>query len=126
MLTQTRLILLGMLIVPLAGCGTEPICTDEIVPGVVVEIRDAFDDVPLAANARGAVHQGTFVDSLRPHGSVGDGTLISRAAADERPGEYLIRVEHVSYLTWEDVVLVRANECHVETVLVSAYLSRVS
>ena len=124
--TEARLISLGILAVLLASCGTEPICTDETVPGVVVEIRDSFDDAPLAANARGAVHQGTFVDSLRPHGWVGNGTLISRAAADERPGDYLIIVQHEGYLAWEGIARVRVNECHVETMLVSAYLDRVS
>ena len=122
---EASLIALGMLVVLLASCGTEPICTDETVPGVVVEIRDSFDDAPLAANARGAVHQGTFIDSLRPHSWAGNGTLLARAAADERRGEYLITVEHEGYLAWEGFTRVRANECHVETMLVSAYLDRV-
>ena len=125
MQTEIGLIALGMLVLPLAGCGTEPICTDETVPGVVVEIRDAFDDAPLAANARGAVHEGTFVDSLRPHSWIGNGTLVGRAAADERPGDYRITVEHEGYLAWEGFARVRANECHVETMVVSAYLDRV-
>ena len=116
---------LAMLVVSLASCATEPICTDEIVPGVVVEIRDAFDDAPLAANARGAVQEGTFVDSLRPHSWVGNGTLVGRAAADERPGEYQSTVEYEGYLSWVGFARVRANECHVETMHLSAYLSRI-
>jgi hypothetical protein len=125
MQTKATLIALGMVVVSMTSCGTEPICTDETVPGVVVEIRDSFDDAPLAANARGAVHQGTFVDSLRPHSWIGNGTLVGRAAADERPGDYRIAVEHEGYLAWEGTARVRANECHVETTLVSAYLDRV-
>jgi hypothetical protein len=119
-----RLIVVALLAVPLASCGTEPTCTQEVRPGVVVEIRDAFDDTPLAANARGAVHDATFVDSLRPYGSVGNGTLVSRAAADERPGDYTIRVESDGYPPWEGTARVRGDECHVETVQLSVYLQR--
>ena len=46
-----------------AGCGTEPTCTDDILPAVVVEIRDAFEGTPLAENARGVIREGEFVDS---------------------------------------------------------------
>jgi hypothetical protein len=120
-----RLIALGILAAPLASCGTEPTCTQEVRPGVVVEIRDAFDDAPLAASARGAVHEGAFVDSLRPYGTVGNGTLVSRAAADERPGEYRITVEHEGYLAWEGAVRVGGGECHVETEHLSVYLHQV-
>lgn len=123
---HARLIAVALLAVPLATCGTEPNCTQEIRPGVVVEIRDAFDDAPLAANARGAVHDGTFVDSLRPYGSVGNGTLVSRAAADERPGDYRITVEYDGYFPWEGGAGVRGDECHVETVQLNVYLQRKS
>jgi hypothetical protein len=92
---------------------------------VVVEIHDGFDGAPLAQNARGAVHDGAFVDSLRPYGSVANGTLVSRAAADERAGEYQIRVEHDGYLPFEGGALVRGNDCHVQTVNLSVYLSPV-
>ena len=125
MQTAGRHLALGMLAAALASCGTEPICTGEVRPGVVVEIRDAFDDAPLAAGASGAVHDGTFVDSLRPYGSVGNGTLVSRAAADERPGEYRITLEHEGYLAWEGAARVSGDQCHVETVHLSVYLHQV-
>ena len=82
------------------GCGTEPNCTQGVYPAIVVEIRDGFDDAPLAESARGLVQEGEFVDSLRPYGSVGNGVLISRAAADERSGVYTVIVEHDGYLQW--------------------------
>ena len=109
------------------GCGTEPICTQGVYPAIVIEIRDAFDDVPLAESARGAVQEGEFVDSLRPYGSVGNGVLISRAAADERAGVYAVTVQHDGYVEWRaDGVPVRRGSCNVETVNLSAYLQRSS
>jgi hypothetical protein len=109
----------------LTGCGTEPAaCTQEVRPGVVLELRDAFDGAALAEGARGAVHDGGFIDSLRPYGRLGNGTLVSRAAADERPGDYSVRVEHEGYYAWEGGVRVRHDGCHVETVRWSVYLTR--
>jgi hypothetical protein len=98
-------------------------CTANVAPGVVVEIRDGFDGTPLAATARGAVREGTYVDSLRAYGGLGNGTLVSRAAAPERPGVYSVTVEHAGYLAWQrDGVRVRAGQCHVETVQLVADL----
>jgi hypothetical protein len=92
---------------------------------VAVEIRDGFDDTPLAEAARGAVQEGSFIDSLRPYGTVGNGVLVSRAGADERAGVYSVTVEHDGYGEWRrDGVRVGSDECHVETVLLSAYLQR--
>jgi hypothetical protein len=109
----------------LASCSTEPFCSLNVVPGVVVEIRDGYDGAPLAATARGAVRESGFVDSLRPYGGLGNGTLVSRAAADERAGTYIVTVEHDGYLTWQSRARVRKNECHVETVFLIAYLQAV-
>jgi hypothetical protein len=108
-----------------ASCGFEPTCTLNVLPAVEVEIRDGFDDTPLAETARGAVREGSFIDSLRPYGTVGNGVLVSRAAADERTGVYSVTVEHDGYAEWRmDGVRVRGDECHVETVVLSAYLQR--
>jgi hypothetical protein len=95
-----------------------------VVPGVVVEIRDAEDDSPQAAGSRGAVHEGAFTDSLRPHAGAGD-QMVSRAAADERPGRYTVRIEHDGCATWEATgVRVRRDECHVITAELTARLER--
>jgi hypothetical protein len=120
--TCLTLSLIGMC---LAGCDTEPAaCTEEVRPGVVVEIRDAFDDTPLANEARGVVQDGSFIDSLRPYGSVENGTLVSRAAAAERPGTYEVTVQREGYLPWVGGAVVRHDACHVETVVLSVYLHR--
>ena len=108
------------------GCGTDPVCTLDVIPAVIVEIRDGFDATPLAETARGAVHEGNFTDSLQPYRSVGNGILVSRAAAWERAGLYTVTVEHAGYAEWRrDGVRARQrDECHVETVELTAYLQR--
>lgn len=107
------------------GCGgTEPnSCLAGLAPGVVVEVRDAFDGASLAATARGAVHEGAYVDSLRPYGFLGNGALISLSAADERAGTYTVTVEHDGYAAVSrSGVQVRPGVCHVVTAYLSFYL----
>jgi hypothetical protein len=100
----------------LFGSGAES-CSASVEPAVVVEIRDARTQLPLAASARGVVRDGTYVDSLRPHS--GGGTpfiLISRFAAFERRGTYSVKVEAPRYRTWTlGGVVVIADQCHVRT-----------
>ena len=101
----------GVIMISTMSCATGPICTDEVVPGLVVEIRDAFDDSPVAETGRGAVHEGEFIDSLQPYGRAGNGVLISRAGADERAGLYSVTVVHEGYFDWrvDGVRVRRAN-----------------
>ena len=79
----------------------------------------------LAANARGVVRDGAFVDSLRPYeSSSGLATdLFSRQAAGERAGTYTVEVEHDGYQPWT-IAGVRASRgvCHVETRRLAANL----
>lgn len=79
-------------------------CPAVMSPAIVVEIRDARTGAPLANDARGAVHDGAYVDSLTPYEGTGTGAgpllLISRRAADERAGTYSVQVTHPGYLTW--------------------------
>jgi hypothetical protein len=70
-------------------------CTASVEPAVIVEIRDARSGAPLAADARGVVRDGSFVDSLRPSefARAEAATLYSRRAADERAGTYAVEVQ---------------------------------
>lgn len=115
----------GLIAACIAAC-TEPGCTLVAVPGVVVEIRDAVKDEPLAATARGVVQQGAYTDSLQLPGAPVDGALV-RSAAYERAGVYTVIVEHEGYAQWRrDRVWVRGDDCHVRTVHLKAYLQRLS
>ena len=112
-------------VMTLAACTDGLICTTSVEPGVVVEIRDAVDDAPLAAGAAAWVREGTFSDSLRAYGVTESGALLSRAGADEREGTYEVRVNHPGYATWEQSsVRVTGDGCHVETVQLQARLLR--
>jgi hypothetical protein len=104
----------------LAGCSEWGACTLSVEPGVVVEIRDAADETPIAATASASVTDGGFQDSLRLY----DGSL-TRAGADERAGNYTVQVVHAGYVTWEQTgVRVRDTGCHVDTVTLRADLRR--
>ena len=115
----------------LAGCnnpfGGDYSCPEVISPAVVVEIRDARTGAPLANDARGAVHDGAYVDSLTPYEGTGTGAgpllLISRRAADERAGTYSVEVNHPGYRTWTLAgVRAVAGQCGVKTRRLSASL----
>jgi hypothetical protein len=121
---RSMIVVLAGLTPLLGGCTENFACTTSVEPGVVVEIRDATDGSPLAESARGAVREGTFTDSLRPHGSTDQGVLLSRAAADERAGSYVLVIEHPGYLTFERSVNVEDGGCHVRTVHLAADLER--
>jgi hypothetical protein len=113
---------------PLGGGGT--LCPAMINPAIVVEIRDARTGAALANDARGAVHDGAYVDSLVPYEGTGSGAgpllLSSRRAADERPGNYSIEINHAGYHTWTlGGVRAVAGQCGVKTRRLSALLEPV-
>lgn len=129
MLHRTVCFGLVLVCVTLAGCHN-PFsggysCPAVVNPAIVVEIRDARTNAPLANGARGAVHEGAYVDSLTPYEDFGPDpfTLVSRRAADERPGTYSVEVNHPGYRAW-NVAGVRAvsGQCGVKTRRVSASL----
>lgn len=100
-------------------------CPAVVSPAIVVEIRDAATGAAVANGARGAVHDGTYVDSLTPYESIGldPSGLFSRRAADERPGTYSVEVNHPGYRTWTATgVRASAGTCGVQTRRISASL----
>lgn len=124
---MNRPALLGPIVslLTLTACTDGMICTASVEPAVVVEIRDAVDDTPVADGAAGWVREGTFSDSLRAYGLTEGGALVSRAAADEREGTYLVEVSHPGYTDWEQSgVRVSGDGCHVETAHLQAHLVR--
>lgn len=110
----------------LSACDTTGICDMSAHAGIVIEIRDSATNAPLAATARGAVRDGAYVDSLKPAG-IENFTLISRAAAYERPGTYEVEVVHPGYATWQRIgVVVHPGACHVQTAMLQALLQPAS
>jgi hypothetical protein len=131
MVHRTSFSVLVLASVGLAGCHNPFAgaysCPADITPAIVVEIRDARTGAPLANDARGAVHDGAYVDSLIPYEGTGTGAgplvLFSRRAADERPGNYSVEVNHPGYRVWT-VAGVRAvaGQCGVKTRRIAASL----
>ncbi len=73
----------------------------------------------------GYARDGSYVDSLRAYGSNGQGVLLSLRGANERPGTYTVVILKDGYQTWKkEDVRVRADECHVRTVSLTAELIR--
>ncbi len=116
-------------VVTLTGCknpfGGPDLCPAVVNPAIVVEIRDAGTGAPLANGARGAVHDGAYVDSLTPYESTGPGieTLVSLSGAHGRSGTYAIEVNRAGYRPWTAAgVRVVEESCGVRTRRVSASL----
>jgi hypothetical protein len=107
-----------MLIVSLGlgACGEDFLCTLDVEPAVVVQIRDAITSASIGAIARGVIVDGAYTDSMRVHWFETDGTVHSRRAGDGRPGVYEVRLEAEGYLPWMRTgVRVRDGRCGVIT-----------
>lgn len=116
------------LVVTLGACVGGDICTASVEPSIVITIRDAVSQVPLAAAAqgtaeqRGGIGKGGITLPLLPSGFM-DGVMVSRRAGEELSGVFTVRVEHAGYLPWErNGVQVPDLGCHVGTVLLTADL----
>lgn len=112
----------------LNGCGlsTEtPICPAIVNPAIVVEVRDSRTGAPLAGGAQGAVHDGSYVDSLKPYQGISPdpSTLISLEGALGRPGEYSVELRRSGDASWS-ITGIRATrgECGVSTAVLRADL----
>ncbi len=93
-------------------------CPAVLMPGIVVEVKDSQSGAPLAQGARGAIHDGAFVDSLKPYEAG-----LSLQAAFERPGTYAVEVQRTGYKTWTaSDVRVTSQQCGVKTVRLLAAL----
>jgi hypothetical protein len=126
---ETRLLLAVLMTGVISACDmTEPQCTANIAPSIVVEIRDSANDSPLAGNAEGEIRDGAYVDSLKPYGFAGpNGTgMVSRYAGQEQPGRFDVEVRLAGYSTWTaKTIRVSKGECHVGTVTLHAHMQPV-
>ena len=118
-----------LLAVPLAACQDPGACTQNIVPAIEVEVRDAVSGTHLSVTPRGVARDGGFEDSLR----VGSTTfedpplVVTMIGADERAGTYLVQLEAEGYQAWDTSgVRVTRDECHVRTASFTAELEPVS
>lgn len=109
----------------LSGCDIlDPgVCTTDVQPAIVVEVRDAATQAPAASGATGVARDGSFADPLRAY-DLGENALKLRGA-DERPGTYTVTVDKPGYQQWkQENVRVRDGRCHPQTVTLQASLVR--
>lgn len=105
----------------LAGCGSDNdiACTANLVPGIVVEVRDAITDAPLAENAIAVITNANYSETLVVYEREGPdiSSAFSVAGAFERPGIYDINLSLSGYVSWSrSGVKVDSGICHVGTV----------
>jgi hypothetical protein len=117
----------ALLVATIAGCNFSGprMCALSISPAVVVEVRDARTGSFIAADAHGAVREGSYVDSLRPYtfGSSDPASLQSLQAALGRTGTYSIEIEHPGYQRWTiSGIRVTKESCGVRTARLRASL----
>lgn len=113
----------GVAVLAAACAGSPTLCSLGIEPAIRVTVVDSASGVVIAGLARGAVHDGAFVDSLRPGGADGQGTVTELVAADERPGTYRVDVVAPGYRSWSRTgVRVPEGSCHVQTAELTARL----
>ena len=101
------------------------VCTQEIRPGLVVEVRDAVTKAPAAAGAVGMIRDGAYEEMLlvEAGAQVPPQEALRLYGAYERRGTYDLLVEKPGYQAWARTdVVVTADECHVQTVRVLADL----
>jgi hypothetical protein len=109
-----------------AACNLGENCTLHIQPGIIVTIVDSVTNEPRAAEAVGVAQAGSFNDSLRSYWTDGQGVMLSRAAADERPGTYAVTIQTSGYRDWVRTnVRVRSGDCHVQSAELTARLQSV-
>lgn len=106
----------------LAACASpEPAddftCTSNLLFALAVDVHDSATGASLHG-ARGAVHDGTYVDSLRGPAAPDDTTF---EAAGERAGTYTVELVRPGYQPFSRAgVVVTRDECHVHAQLVRA------
>ena len=103
-------------------------CTTELVPGIVIEIRDAVSDAPIAENAVVVITDGDYQETLTVSAYEGPdpSSAYAVAGAYERPGIYDIELNLAGYESWfRTQVEVEAGVCHVNTVTFTVRLSAI-
>ncbi len=117
----------GLGVAVLAGCNPAGVdCPIIAAPAILLEVREYGTGFPAANGARGAVYEGSYVDSLRVVGWQGSAipeNALQMAAAFDRPGTYSIGLVKPGYQAWERTgVVVGTDRCGIQQVQLSAQL----
>jgi hypothetical protein len=120
-------ILIGAIGCSGSSVSASPVCTLELRPAVMVYVKDSLTNTGVASGASLVVREGSFKDSVAAPNARPDLNDLVLGAAGERAGTYQVTVSKPGYATWmQSNVRVTKNECHVNTVKLTALLQPVS
>jgi hypothetical protein len=107
-----------VLISPLVGNACAEACDATRVAGIRITVVDGATGSPFAGAVTIIATEGSYTETINPPAGAGFAGL-----AHERPGIYRVEVQAPGYVTWVATnVRVNRNDCHVETVLLTAEL----
>lgn len=110
-----------------SAVSTSPVCTQEFRPALMVYVKDSLTNTGTASGASLVVREGTFKDSVAFPDARPELNDLNLNAAGERAGTYEVAVSKPGYSTWiKSNVRVTKNECHVNTVQLTALLQPAS
>ena len=93
------------------------VCTMEARSSISIAVLDAATGDSLGVTPTGTVRDGSFEEALQAFGSQLSGPF-------ERKGTYDVTVTAPGYASWDTTgVVVTADECHVQTVQLTARLA---
>ncbi len=104
-------------------------CTTILKPGLVVWVRDSTTTATVLGPVQVVARAGAFADTARifnPYGTdPAPRDFNPFQLAFERPGTYDVSIQAAGYRPWTKTgVQVGADECHVQTVTLTAALQR--
>jgi len=100
------------------------VCSQDIRPGIDIEVRDSRTGAPAACGATAEIREGDYLETLDAASRctvIPDTTALF--GAWERAGTYKVTVHKAGYQEWvKDDVVVVADQCHVQTMTLQANL----
>lgn len=122
-------LLFGCLSLLTSSCTTpvDVACTDNIVYGLSVTVRDSITGIPAGRHAVVVAQDGAYTATLLFAGAFSPTDSMTFVGAAERAGTYHITVTKAGYTSWtRSGVPVLAAVCHVHPASVEARLQPVS
>jgi hypothetical protein len=122
---RRRLVGLQSVLIAAVACSrsTSPVCTLEVRPAVAVYVKNSATGAGIASGASLVVRDGNYQDSVAAPNNRPDLDNSPLNAAAERAGTYQVTVTKTGFAAWmQSNVGVTANECHVNTVTLTALL----
>lgn len=102
-------LLLGAL--ALGACESAVVCTANVVPSIVAEVRDSLTSAPAATGATLLVRSAAGGEA-----TAGTGEELYLFWGQEQAGRFNVTVQKPGYVDWHrSEVRVARNRCHVET-----------